>query len=205
MTTKQNRESEIHVLTVAEIDRQVRLHSERRRQIVNERAGLYAHALKNNGSGAEAPIDADEYAAREIAKSLLNGSAPPSLLLPPEITRDKLLYREERAIDIILKIFGDKALVARAVEAVEWAEAHRDEWRHLAREITLNAVRLDALECRAKQLLEGCSDPSAVRLPMILIVNSRAISEIPLNDLKAAALAEGIVTAAEIRKFENVE
>jgi hypothetical protein len=65
--TKRTTDSEIHALTVAEIARQMRLHSERRRQIVNERAAIYASTLKN-GSGAEtAIVDADERAAREHA------------------------------------------------------------------------------------------------------------------------------------------
>ena len=40
---------------------------------------------------------------------------------------------------------------------------------------------------------------------MTVIVNSRSISEIPLDDLKAAAVAEGIASAGEIRKAENVK
>ena len=39
---------------------------------------------------------------------------------------------------------------------------------------------------------------------MTVIANSRSVAEIPLDDLKAAALAEGVVTSAEIRKAENV-
>jgi hypothetical protein len=194
----------IHALTTAEIARQVQMHSARRRAIVEERAAIYANAQKN-GWAVESPIvDADERAAREIAKSLLNGSAPPSLSLPPPITRDRGLDREQRAIDIVLKILGDEHLAARAAEAVEWMETHNDEWRELAREIVLSAVRLDALESRARQLLNSCPDIFAVRLPMALIANNR-VSEIPLGELKAAAAAEGIVKNTEIRKVENVD
>jgi hypothetical protein len=195
----------IHALTTAEIGRQTKLYSERLKQVVAEQATIYANTLKNGTSGETPVVDLDERAARDLAKSMLNGFAPPALSLPPPITRDQALCRERRALEIVLKIFSDEDLVARATEAVEWAEAHTDEFRRLAREITFNAVRSDALERHMRQLLEGCGDPSAVRLPMVIIVNSRAISEIPLSDLKAAALAEGIVTAAEMRKLENVE
>ena len=138
----------IHALTTAEIGRQVALHGARRAQIVEQRANLYAAALKNGGATNTPVVDADERAAREHAKALLNGAAPASLSSSPEagITLDKVLYREQRGIDIVLKILNDKELVARSVEAVEWAEAHRAEWRALAREITLTAIRLDALE-----------------------------------------------------------
>jgi hypothetical protein len=195
--------TEIHALTTAEIGRQVKIHTDRSRQIINERAAMYAHALKNGGRVDTPMVDADERAAREHAKSLLNGSAPESLSLPPEITRDRMLLREQRGIEITLKVLADKTLVARAAEAVEWAEANRDEYLALCREITLTAIRLEAVEARARRLLEGCGDLFAVRLPMVIIANSRSISEIPLGDLKDAALAEGVVTQGEIRQAQN--
>jgi hypothetical protein len=195
----------IHDLTAQEIARQVAPLSLRRVQIMNERAALYAHALKNGGGGETSVVDADERAAREHAKFLLNGHAPAMLSMPPDLTRDKILYREQRGIDIALKILSDKDLVARAAEAVEWGESHADEWRRVAREITLAAVRLDALERHARKLLAGCCDLSAVRLPMVMIANARSISDVPIIDLKAAALAENIVSNNEIKKAEHVD
>ena len=176
-----NTKNQIHALTVSEINRQVAIHSARRRQIVEQRASIYAAAQKN-GSASDAPIiDADEKAAREHAKTLLNGAAPASLsALESGVTLDKFLYREMRGIDIALKILDDQELVAKAVEAVEWGEAqHGAEWRQLARDITLTAVRLDALDRGARQLLAGCPDLLAVQLPMTVIVNSRSISRFP--------------------------
>jgi hypothetical protein len=195
--------TEIHALTTAEIGRQVKIHSERSRQIINERAAMYASALKNGGSGDTPIVDADERAAREHAKSLLNGSAPESLSLPPEITRDRMLLREQRGIEIALKILSDKNLVARASEAVAWAEAHSGQWRTLCREITLTAIKLDALARSACGLIGQCPDTFAVSLPMGNVVGGRAISEIPIRDLTEAALAAGVVTQAEIRKAQN--
>jgi hypothetical protein len=195
--------TEIHALTTAEIGRQVKIHTDRSQQIKNERAAMYAHALKNGGRVDTPIVDADERAACEHAKSLLNGSAPESLSLPPEITRDRMLLREQRGIEITLKVLADKTLVARAAEAVEWAEANRGEYRALCREITLTAIKLEAVEARARELLRGCGDLFAVKLPMVIITNSRSISEIPLSDLKDAALAEGVVTQGEIRKAQN--
>lgn len=204
MMTKRD---EIHALTTAEIGRQIAVHSARRAQIVEQRATLYAAALKNGGAGGAPVLDADEKAALEHARVLLNGAAPASLSSLPEagIALDKVLYREQRGIDIALKILNDKGLVARSVEAVSWMETHSAEWRALVREITLTAIRLSGLERSAQQLLAGCPDLFAVRLPMTVITNSRSVAEIPLDDLKAAALAEGIVTNNEIRKSENVK
>jgi hypothetical protein len=198
--------TEIHALTTAEISRQIRMHNERRIQIINQRADLYTTALKNGGSSETPVIDDDEKAARQHAKHLLNGAAPESLSSTESgITLDKKLYRELRGVDIALKILGDKDLVARAADAVVWEEEHADEWRTLCRETVLTAIKLDALESRARQLLEQCVDLSAVRLPMVNIVGSRSISEIPLSDLAETALAQGVVTEAELRKAQNVE
>jgi hypothetical protein len=203
MVTKNT--SDIHALTTAEIGRQIRAHSERRQQIVSERAAMYAHALKNGGTGESPIADADEIAARLHAKHLLNGSAPESLNLPPEITKDRILLREQRGLDIVLKVLSDKELVGRAADAVAWVEANVGRWRGLCREIVLAAIKLEALEHSARQLLEGCGDLTAVRLPMTLISNARSISEIPLSDLTEAALTENVITLSEIRKAKNVE
>lgn len=198
-------DSEIHKLTTAEIARQVRTHTERRQQILDERHAICVHALKT-GATSDAPIvDADERAAREHAKRLLNGSAPESLSLPPEITRDKILYREQRGIDIALKILTDKGLVARAADAVSWAEANNEKWRALCREIVLTAIKLEALEHSASELLGQCSDIFSVRLPMANVVGGRPISETPIKELTETALAQGVVTSSEIRKAKNVE
>ena len=198
MSTKQTGDSEIHELTVAEIGRQLTVLAERDRQITNELAERYKNALKNGGP---IPIiDADEQAARAHARSLLNGAAPESLSLVPELNRDKILYREKRGIAIATKILTSKDLVARAVEAVRWAEEHAGEWRTLCRDIVLTAIRLDALEDRSQRLLGQCIDVSSIRLPMANKIGGRAISETPISDLTEIALAAGVVTSAEVKK-----
>ena len=200
MSTKQNSD-EIHELTTAEIGRQLSVLAERDRQITNELADRYRNALKNGGP---IPIiDADEQAARAHARSLLNGAAPESLSLVPDLNRDKILYREKRGIAIATKILTSKDLVARAVEAVRWAEEHDGEWRTLARDIVLTAVRLNELEDRSQRLLSQCIDVSSIRLPMANIIGGRAISETPISDLTERALAAGVVTSAEVKKAKS--
>jgi hypothetical protein len=160
--------------------------------------------LKSGTAGETSILDPDERAAREHAKHLLNGSAPGSLLLPPEVTGDRALLREQRGIEIALKIYASKDLAARATEAVEWAEQHRNEWVELCHAITLTAVRLDALEDKARELLEQCGDIHAVRLPMGNVIGGRAICETrSISDLAETALAAGVVTASEIRKAKS--
>src|SRR5450759_548052 len=111
----------IHELTIAEISRQQAILSARLQEIVSERADDYRRAVK---AGAPSVFDADELASREHARVLLNGAAPESLSMPLVINRDKMLIREQRGIEIAMKVLASKDLVARAVEAVRWAEEH---------------------------------------------------------------------------------
>jgi len=204
--TAKNTASEIHELTLAEINRQTLTLTTRRRAITEERAAIYAAQVKSGVSIDATPaLDADERAAREQAKTLLNGSAPASLSLPPEISRDRILAREQRAIDIVLKVLGDKQTAARAATAVAWAEANSDRWRAVCRDITLAAVHLKALEAAARNLLSECVDIFAIRLPMGSIIGDRPVAEQPLDEVIQAALAEGIVTQPELRKASHVE
>lgn len=193
--------NEIHAEISAELARQIRQLSERRLQIVAERAAICAAAVKS-GTHQSPVVDEDERAAREHAKQLLNGSAPASLSLPPDVSRDRQLYREQRGLDIVLKILSDKKLVARAAAAVAWAEEHREDWCTLCREITLTAIRFEALERRAREFLAQCPDIFAVNLPMS-VIGGGVIAEIPVSELTEAALGAGVVTDAEIRKAQK--
>ena len=199
MTTKH---TEINALALAEVNRQIRLYSVRLQEIIAERRAICISAQKS-GINSETPVvDADERAAREIARGLLNGSAPAFLALPPEISRDKVLYREQRGIEIVLRILNDRQLVTRATAAVCWAEEHGDQWRVLCRDVVLTAMRLEALEQSARDLLAECPDITAVRLPMGL-VGGRSVTEISVSELTSAALAAGVVTDSEIRKAQK--
>jgi hypothetical protein len=193
---------QIHALTAAEITRQIEGYNDRGREIVEERRVLYLNAIKSGGGGTT-PVHPDERAAREYAKCLLNGIAPSWLTVPPEASRDQILLREQRAIEIVLKILSDQRLAMRASEAVRWAETNADRWQALCRDVVLAAVRLNALERCARELLEQCVDTYAVRLPMGNIIGSRPVSDFSISDLIEAALAEGVATSAEIKKAEK--
>jgi len=191
--------SEIHELTRAEITRQKAPLVARRNEIVSERAAIYKSAP------AALPIHPDERAAREHAKHLLNGSAPASLLLPPDmgIARDRILLREQRGIEIALKILESNDLAARATEAVQWAEDNGEKWRALCREIVLTALKFAALEETAQRLLEECIDISSVRLPMANVIGGRPISDTSISDLVEMAVVQGVVTSAEVKKAKS--
>jgi hypothetical protein len=195
-----NIETTIHELTTVEIARQTAPLAARLQEIINMRAENYRTA----SNVSTTIVDPDERAAREHAKYLLNGSAAGSLFLPPKIQPDRELLREQRGIEIALKIYASKDLVARATEAIQWAEANHNGWLELCRAITLTAIKLDALEVSAQRLLEQCIDVSSIRLPMANIIGGRAISETPISDLTERALAAGVITASEVKKAKNV-
>jgi hypothetical protein len=194
--------SEIRELTRAEISSRLTALAAHDVEITNELASRYKNAMKHGG--AIPIIDSDEHAAREYARSLLNGAAPESLSLMPEPNRDKILYREKRGIEIATKILSNKDLVARAAEAVAWAEEHSAEWRTLCHDIVLTAARLAALEECSRRLLSQCIDIHSVRLPLANKIGGRAISETPIGDLTEIAMVAGVVTSAEVRKAKNV-
>jgi hypothetical protein len=195
---KQSKSAEIHEMTKTEVERQVGELTARRQAIVAERAALYKASPKASGP----PIDAHAAAARRYAKAYFNGSTPPHLALVQEISLDTQLYEEMLGIDLVLGVLNDRRLLAQAAAAVAFMEEHDDEWRELAREIVFTRGRLDALERRARRLLEGCADLFAVKLPLAIIANNN-VAEIPLADLTEAARSEGIVTQSEIRKVES--
>jgi len=86
------------------------------------------------------------------------------LSLPPELARDRVLLREQRGIELAMKILANKDLAARATEAVQWSEANADKWKDLCHDIVLAANKLEALERAAQELLEQCIDISAISL-----------------------------------------
>ena len=195
----------IRELTTAEIARLKAPILAEQREILNERAEICQRALKGGGSAPTQVFDADERAAREHARHLLAGEAPESLTSPPELTRDKILYRKQRGNEIALKILDSKDIEARAVEAVAWAEENADKWRELCRDIVLTAVRLDALEDSARKLLGQCIDVFAIRLPMANVIGGRSLCETrSVSDLAEAALAAVVITASEIKKSKAV-
>lgn len=207
----------IHELTRAEIVRQLGTLATQRQQIVERRAELYVRVSKAGGSGPA--LSYDERAARTHAKKLLNGSAPASLEPPPLSefnfsTMDEQLAVEMRGIDIAVKILGSKEVVARAAEAVRWAEENADRWRQLVRETIVAAARLEAVKRASLELLDQCADISAINLPMSNMVGVDRMRfvgpgwsgslDVTADDLIEAGLKEGIITKSDIRKAQDI-
>jgi hypothetical protein len=213
MMTKSNATStEIQELTRAEIARQVATHVARRQQIIEERAKLFSRSA----GAPPSPLSPNEAAARAHAKRLLSGHAPPSLE-PSGLdfsSLDQQLCVEQRGIDIVIKILSDNDLLARAAEAVQWAESHASEWHQLVRETIVTAARLEALERAAARMIEKCVDVSAINLPMLNMIGHRQMFtalpgfsgyvDVTADDLIEAGLKAGVVTKREIEKAKNV-
>ncbi len=91
-------------------------------------------------------------------------------------------------------------------EAEQWVVEHSTEWRQLCREIVLAAVRLAALEERARDTLKPIDGCWVRGLAMGATIGSGlsllGIGD-PLSDMRTAALAEGIITASDLKKAEK--
>jgi hypothetical protein len=207
-------EATIHELTTAEIARQVAVHTERRREIVEKRAYLFTNSA---GTGARPMLDAEEKASRAHAKRLLNGNAPEFLNSHASefdfASADKQLEVEQRGLDLVIKILSQKEVAIRAAEAVSWAELHANEWRKLAREAILAAARAEAIAAAAANLLASCPDADAITWPMVNLVGQEFVKTsgaytamvlVKPDDLAEAGLAAGFVTKREIADAKKV-
>src|SRR5258706_14933682 len=111
---------EVHALTVAEVDRQTAAYSARRNAVTAELARIFAG--RQAGDPVEQPLPDHVKAARARAMTLLNGFAPSSLTAPRAMTRERELLVERDALDIVLAALSRSEVIARAADAVQWAE-----------------------------------------------------------------------------------
>lgn len=179
--------------------------SERRRALQAEGAANFA-ALKSGGPPSRPLSDHERRVAGHI-QLLMNGSTPPGLLVPA-VSRDEQIRAELDAIDFVERALGQQLDLALQREAEQWVAEHAVEWRALCHEIVLCAVRLAALEERARATLEPIQSRVVGGLAMGSSIGSGfsllGIGD-PLLDLRTQALKEGVVSNSEIRKAENVE
>src|SRR4029077_2265694 len=66
---------------------------------------------------------------------------------------ERRLQTEREACDLVLRALAGDELVARSAAAATWVVEHAAEWTALCRDITLTAVRLEALEQRAQTMI----------------------------------------------------
>jgi hypothetical protein len=188
-----------HPTTAAEF-RQVRSAlSVRERELQNEGAALYSAVQK--GAPPPRPLTDHATRVREHIKTLLNGATPPHLLAPVA-SRDQQIIAELEAVRFADSYWAKQEEAARELEAQQFAYKQDAEWRSLCREIVLTAVKLEALEARAREMMEP------VRGFFVKIAMPRTIgSELsllgvgdPLSEMRNEALTQGIVSKADIRK-----
>ena len=190
-----------HPVTVAEFRQTRRELSEHQRALQDEGAANYR--AMTTGSPPSRPLsDHDRRVAGHI-QHLLNGKTPPGLLVPA-VSRDEQIRAELDAIAYVDRHLGRQEELALQSEAERYALEHAAEWRALCREIVLAAVRLAALEQRARDLLEPIHWP--VTLAMGATIGS-GLSLLgdgdPLFEMRTDALKQGIVNHSELKKAEQ--
>lgn len=191
-------------LTDAEIRRRIAEATARRDVITAELQAIYAEAARSGFSSAMTLVSEDEQRARTIAKSLLAGTKLETPPIFPSVSRERELFVERRAIDLVLKVLNDERLKIRAADALRWHDEHGHEWRALCKQTTLAAVRLAAIERRTAELLYHVDVEYTPPLPMGNLIGRGAAADVPVGDLVKAALAEGIVTHNELKKAEEL-
>jgi hypothetical protein len=186
--------------TTLEIRRQIAALNERRAAITVELQAIFAETVKR-GVASSSPIllDDDEKAARQHALSLLSGVAT-DISLPPEVSRERELFRERRGIDLALAVLARKLEDATAAAVAKWWKAQEAKWQALAREMVLAAIRLNALDRRAEAMFTGIE---TVHLPPVALGRFIGIvAQTPIHELVAAAMESGVLTRAEIQEVE---
>lgn len=191
-----------HPTTAAEF-RQVRSAlSVRERELQNEGAALYSAVQK--GAPPPRPLTDHATRVREHIKTLLNGATPPHLLAPVA-SRDQQIIAELEAVRFADSYWGKLEADALEREAQQLADRQDPEWRGLCREIVLAAVKLEALEARARDMLEPLRG-AYVNIAMPCTIGSQlsllGIGD-PLADMRNEALQQGIVSKADLRKASS--
>lgn len=198
----------VHDLTVAEIARLTADYERQRRAATEELAGIFAS--RQAGQPEPAPLSDGDRAARDMARTMLNGWAPADFAMPSPASPEQQLIVRRDAIDLVLGALRSKEAAALAEEGAIWLIAHGSEWRELCRDILLTADRLRALEAKAVAMRQGLGGAVPVTLPLgDFIGTGRSLLGVawgtdPLSRARTAALAEKVVSARQIEDCRNV-
>ena len=106
-------------------------------------------------------------------------------------------------LDRRIKRLSDKRVLAQAGMAVRWSKEIDSIWRQHAREVVLVRIISATLDRRSAFLTAQCANERFIDfadLPLAKMLSSR---EANLDTLTEAALAEGIVTSAEVQEARN--
>ncbi len=166
-------------------------------------------ALEKAGGAASFPDPALEHEqkARARARLMLNGHSD-KLLAPPRGLGGGSLAEIRVELDEtqnIMRALTKAGLEAEAVEALERVEQQKPAWEALVRKQALRMAAVAEGEAEAQKFLETVGYDVAIALPMSLFVGSGATAGRDVADFLAAAVAEGIVTEAEIRKAKHAK
>jgi hypothetical protein len=167
--------------------------------------GRAVYAAMQTGSPASFPLSEHQRRVATHVKSLMNGSTPPNLLTPA-VSRDDEIRAERDAIAFVQRDLGRKMELAMHGEAEQWVAENDKPWRALCREIVLTATKLASLEERAREFLEPISGQHVGGVAMATTIARFSLLGIgdPLEELRANALKDGVVTASEIKKAADV-
>ena len=189
--------------TVVELRLALATIAARDQTLTEEGAAIYAS--RKTGSPASFPMTEHQRRVATHVQSMMNSSTPPNLLVPT-VSRDDEIRAERDAIALVQRNLSRKMDLALLGEAEKWVAENDRPWRALCREIVLAAVRLEALEQRAREFLEPIAGQHVGGVAMATTIGRFSLLGIgdPLQELRENALKDGIVTASEIKKAADV-
>jgi hypothetical protein len=147
---------------------------------------------------------------QQMTKELLNGAGG----LVPEVKRhddtdlDLAMRRVavRKSIQLLESAQAEIIAAANLAENIAWAEKHSPEWVALCRSWTIKLAELAAIDARAEALLERAGE-ARHHIPMTLFTGQGAlrIAGETAQSIIKLALAEGLVTEAQIRKARHAD
>ena len=155
------------------------------------------------GSSGPAPAALDRAEkTRDRARALLNGAGH---LVPPAPSADgeAPLFAERDAVRLAISALMREDAEEAAVEAQQRAEALRPEWERLVRAWTSAAATFAAVDTRAEAFLEANREARFLSLSDLIGQGAISGRGDTLETVIKAAIAEGVVSEAEIRKAKQ--
>jgi len=172
-------------------------------QLLEEARGIY-DAMRKGGPPAM-PLSEHDRRVGKYLQKYMNG-ATPARLIDGNVSRDAEIQAHREALQIVRRDLARRKESASYAEAEQWVADNTKEWCELCRAIVLTAERLGALEERARQFLRPI-DGIYIKIAMGSTVGS-GLSLLgtgdPLREIREAALKDGIVNDAEIRKAQKL-
>jgi hypothetical protein len=200
--------ADVHIATSAEIARMASEYGAQRLAVIAELQEVYA----NRAPGTAAPeLSDDQLSVRRLAKDMLNGMSPQTLLPKSSSSREHDLYLKRDAIDLVLGVLSGEEFRARATEAAQLAVATDAEWRGICHDLMVAYLKVEALEKAAIEFRRQFAGHELSDMPLARYLGNQhrpsalgiSWANAPLSRPLQEALDTGILSARELKDITH--